>query len=325
MFGGFFKSKKKKSQGDSLDGFKDLLSKTFPGGEEQIKLETSHLHTRLNGKLSISDTKNLLVWTKTLIGISENKSLQHISDGIFRHENGRLSKDEAELVYRNITGIAENTPPSATYSLDNLFDAKTKYEIGLMYCSGNGVPQSYQEAMIWFRLAAQEGDADARFSLGDMYDNGEGVPKNDDEAIKWYRLAAEQGHADAQFNLGGMYENGKGVQQDNAEAAKWYELAADLGHADAQCSLGRMYDYGHGVPQDDKVALKWYRLAAEQGDADAQYTLGCTYENGEVVPQDYVEAMKWYQLAADQGDNNAQVGLKVLGEDLKALGIDWKK
>ena len=37
------------------------------------------------------------------------------------------------------------------------------------------------------------------------------------EAVKWFRLAAEQGDAFAQFKLGGMYLMGKGVnlQQKN--------------------------------------------------------------------------------------------------------------
>ena len=34
-----------------------------------------------------------------------------------------------------------------------------------------------------------------------MHRTGQGMPKNDQEAIKWYRLAAEQGHAEAQLAL----------------------------------------------------------------------------------------------------------------------------
>ena len=41
-----------------------------------------------------------------------------------------------------------------------------------------------------------------------MYRNGEGVPQDYKEAVKWYRLAAEQGDAIAQTNLGIMYEYG---------------------------------------------------------------------------------------------------------------------
>ena len=60
-----------------------------------------------------------------------------------------------------------------------------------------------------------------------MYAKGQGVPQDYAEALKWYRLAAEQGNANAQDNLGVMYANGHGVPQDDAEAVKWYRLAAD--------------------------------------------------------------------------------------------------
>ena len=62
-----------------------------------------------------------------------------------------------------------------------------------MYRNGEGVPQDYAEAVKWYRLAAEQGDADAQYNLGLMYDNGNGVPQDYKEAVKWYRLAAEQG------------------------------------------------------------------------------------------------------------------------------------
>ena len=62
-----------------------------------------------------------------------------------------------------------------------------------------------------------------------MYENGIGVKKDNDEAVKWYREAAEQGHADAQYNLGYMYEKGLGVKKDKAEAEKWFRKARGQG------------------------------------------------------------------------------------------------
>ena len=41
---------------------------------------------------------------------------------------------------------------------------------GLMYYNGEGVPQDYQEAVSWFRLAAEQGDASAQFNLGVIAD-----------------------------------------------------------------------------------------------------------------------------------------------------------
>ncbi len=95
-----------------------------------------------------------------------------------------------------------------------------------MYKRGEGVPQDYQEALKWFRLAAEQGSAGDQFNLGLMYKNGFGVPQNDQEAVKWFRLAAEQGNAQAQYNLGLMFNYGIGVPQDYVQAHKWLNLAA---------------------------------------------------------------------------------------------------
>ena len=97
---------------------------------------------------------------------------------------------------------------------------------------------------------------------GLMYDTGEGVPQNDTEAVRWYRLAAEQGLATAQFYLGLMYDTGRGVPQNDTEAVRWYRMAAEQGFAWAQFNLGLMYDTGEGIPQNDTEAVRWYRLAS---------------------------------------------------------------
>ena len=42
---------------------------------------------------------------------------------------------------------------------------------------------------------AEQGDAEAQVILGYLYAVGDGIPENDAEAIKWFLLAAEQGNA----------------------------------------------------------------------------------------------------------------------------------
>jgi len=91
------------------------------------------------------------------------------------------------------------------------------------------------------------------------------VPQDFTEAMKWYRLAAEQGDAGLQFNLGILYNTGRKVPQDYQEAVKWYRLAADQGHASAQYFLALMYYSGKGVPKDKVLAHLWANLAASQG------------------------------------------------------------
>ena len=118
------------------------------------------------------------------------------------------------------------------------------------------------------RTRANAGDADAQFNLGVMYRTGEGVPQDAVEAVAWTRQAAEQGHAGAQYNLGVMYSYGEGVPQDDVEAVAWYRQAAEQGYADAQYNLGVAYATGEGVPQDDVEAYKWLILATTYADAE---------------------------------------------------------
>jgi TPR repeat protein len=58
-----------------------------------------------------------------------------------------------------------------------------------------------------------------------------------DEAVEWYRKAAEKGNAEAQYNLGEMYRVGRILPKDSAEAARWLKQAADQNHLEAQVRL----------------------------------------------------------------------------------------
>ena len=70
-----------------------------------------------------------------------------------------------------------------------------------------------------------------------MYAQGQGVSQNDVEAVKWYRLAADRGNAASQLALARMYETGRGVPQSDVEVATWYRRAADQGEPWAQTNL----------------------------------------------------------------------------------------
>lgn len=188
-------------------------------------------------------------------------------------------------------------------------DPLAQVNIGLMYASGQGVPENYAEALRWYRMAAAQGNAIAQFNMGAMYYHGEGVPQDFAEAARWCRMAADRGNANAQTKLGAMYVLGQGVPQNDAEGVRWYRLAADQGFAEAQFNLGVMYSVGRGVPQNDAEAVRWLRMAADQGDANAQYYLGVIHASGQGVPQNDAEAVRWYRRAAEQGASEAQTSL----------------
>src|SRR5258705_102442 len=54
---------------------------------------------------------------------------------------------------------------------------------------------------IWKSLA-ERGDSAAQYSIGAMYTNGEGVAQSYSEALKWFRLSASQGYVKADTALG---------------------------------------------------------------------------------------------------------------------------
>ena len=168
-----------------------------------------------------------------------------------------------------------------------------------------GVPQDYAEALKWYRLAADQGDASAQYNLGVMYAEGRGVPQDYAEALKWYRLAADQGYADAQFNLGVMYANGQACRRTTPRPRSGIASPLTKATPTRRTVSAVMYGNGHGVPQNYAEAVKWFRLAADQGDADTQYSLGLMYTKGEGVPQDYVRAHMWFNLSAAQGNQVA--------------------
>lgn len=119
------------------------------------------------------------------------------------------------------------------------------------------------------RKKAIAGNVEAQDKLGVLYATGEGVPQDSAEALKWYRKAVEKGYAPAQYNLGFAYFNGQGVPQDDEESARWYRRAAEQGDAGAQYNLGLMYFNGQGVPQDFAQSYFWFGLAASRASGDA--------------------------------------------------------
>jgi TPR repeat protein len=89
----------------------------------------------------------------------------------------------------------------------------------------------YDTALHEWRPLAEEGDSAAQYNLGVMYDTGQGVPQDYTEAVKWYRKAALQGDSGSQVNLGVMYLLGHGVLQDYVQAHMWFNIAGANGDA----------------------------------------------------------------------------------------------
>jgi TPR repeat protein len=129
--------------------------------------------------------------------------------------------------------------------------------------------------------------------------------KNYTDAMKYYLMAANQGDASAEYNVAWLYDNGDGVTQDYGQALQWYLKSANQGDRDAQNNLGELYYYGHGTAVDYAAAFHWYQLAANQGEQNAEFNIGWLYANGQGVTEDDNLAHMWMARAAAQGKQDA--------------------
>jgi len=138
-------------------------------------------------------------------------------------------------------------------------------------------------------------------TLASYYKFGIGtIPKNAEQAIRWYRKAAEQGNAEAQIQILEYYFYGDEVPQDYVEAAFWAHKAAEQGNAYGQLWLASFYEKGQVIHQDYSKAAYWYRQAANVGFPNAKWFLGMLYKTGQGVPRDHVEAYFWQTLAISE-------------------------
>ena len=91
------------------------------------------------------------------------------------------------------------------------------------------------------RQAADAGVAAARYQLGLLYDEGKGVPPDPAEAARLYRAAAETGSLAAMYRLGILFEEGRGVDRDLETARGYLARAARGGVVEAMTRLGAFY------------------------------------------------------------------------------------
>lgn len=152
----------------------------------------------------------------------------------------------------------------------------------------------YKRAAEEYLIDAKAGNAEAQNALAILYASGQGVAQSYAEALRWFTDAAKRGHSQAQFNLAICYLDGLGVAKDPAAAVKWFAAAAEQGMADAQTNLGVAYYRGEGVRQDLIEAFKWFTIADGTGDPIAKNFR--KQVAGEMKPED-IEAAKARAIA----------------------------
>lgn len=154
------------------------------------------------------------------------------------------------------------------------------------YEEGDGVEQDEDEAIKWYKLAAENGcDEAVSYLTEDM-----GLDFSE-EPLEWCIKVAENGSTDAQLYLAEMYDG-----EDFEASLKWYKLAAEGGNRDAIYHVGHSYYYGDGVKQDYKQAYYWFD---KDGFRDLPYYI-CA-DMYFYVDKDYKNAFRLYLSALEDG------------------------
>jgi TPR repeat protein len=190
----------------------------------------------------------------------------------------------------------------------NRGDLFSQTELGVMLQSGIGSAVDLAQAREWYRRAAGEGYLPATVLLASLYSHGNGVPEDRDEAVHLLKPAAEQGYAPAQTDLASLYLLAPDAPAHDRDAVRLLHKAASHDPKGA-FALGWCYQQERGVKRDLAQAARWYTKAANQGFAAAENNLGFLYNTGGGVPADHAAALQWYRRAAEDGISDAALSV----------------
>lgn len=179
----------------------------------------------------------------------------------------------------------------------------------------------YLKALKEIEPLAVKGDPLAEHYLAFSYKHGLGVSKDEDEAVKWYKRAANQGLAKAQYDLANMYYEGLGTYPDTKQAIAWYREAAEQGHVSAQYNLGMLYVRGEGLLPDLGAAVKWWRKAASQGDYDSQLLLANVFADERSEYGSNIEAKLYFKLVSEKKFERIRQAFSEMG--ITDVTIEW--
>lgn len=142
-------------------------------------------------------------------------------------------------------------------------------------------------AEIWYRRAADHGDAVSMFHLAWIYEE---AGQADVETA--FRTISDEARTDALMD--GPEAARKLLPQANfVRAAQWYRKSADKGFAPAMNNLGELYVAGMGVRQDVSAAFDWHIAGARAGNPVAAMNTALDFRAGRGVAANAGEAEKW--------------------------------
>lgn len=164
-------------------------------------------------------------------------------------------------------------------------------------------------SMPMLRRAADAGHAPAQSLYGYILDQAE----YNEEAAVYFRRAAEQGDADGQYGLAMLHASGEGVARDPAAARDWLERAGRQGHALATVALSQAFltgTLGFKTDPADGAGLGWVRKAGELGSIPALGYLAKGHRGGAFGAVDVAQAERLEKRMRELSPDNRKSAKK---------------
>jgi TPR repeat protein len=173
----------------------------------------------------------------------------------------------------------------------DLSETVSELQEGRLYADAISLLESTTEESKDYAVAAR--------LLGQVYRDGLGVEKSKEDAIRYYRIAAELGDPEAMYELGRAYETGAGVAASASSAYAWYDEAAQS-HPEAalryaEIALANEGKSGFVARHDPVVCLEY---ASKNGLGRAKYILAMLLSTGKGVGKDEERARALLEEAA---------------------------
>lgn len=127
----------------------------------------------------------------------------------------------------------------------------------------------YEDAVMLFKKAAQDGNKEALYHLGKCTLRGHGTRQDEKKGFRYIYDSAKGGVADAQYHVAIFLLEGKCCDKNAEEAAYFLRMAADCNHAASMTLLGKLYYKGIGVSADKEYATSLFEKAAANGEMEA--------------------------------------------------------
>lgn len=186
----------------------------------------------------------------------------------------------------------------------------------------------------WLQEAASRGNVSAMLAVAGYWRTNSPQGRDLNEALRWYRRAAEFGDRDAQYLLARFLTmknlnkrerlrvvrwwaddidkdldptsiddfDEDGISTERAEALKWLHRAAEDASPEALRFLSALRNRGLMLEQSASEAIQLLERAAELDDAEAQGLLGVALIEGESVSRDAQRGIALIEQGARQND-----------------------